>query len=362
MIKKYLILYFLLIAILNSCSSSDNYTPILEPEEISPVVFNLDNMPYNNLSEYNFFDGDLKELNPVYGVLPYDLNSTLFSDYANKKRFVWMPNNVKANYINDHTTLSFPVGTVLIKNFYYENVQPNNNTKIIETRLMYKKENGWDFANYLWNDEQTEASYTNQGHPINIEWIKEGETKSITYRVPSRGECFTCHNKFDVPGPIGPKPQNLNKNYQYIDGSTNQLSKWANFGYLESNYPNNIVSTVSYSDTSKSLELRARSYVDINCAHCHFPQGYCEYRPIRFEFYLTEDLTNMGVCVEPEIDIGNGLTNIISPNNYIRSALHFRINSTEEAYRMPFIGRTIVHDEGVQLMKEWINSLQQTCN
>ncbi|WP_452220149.1 hypothetical protein [Lacinutrix salivirga] len=348
---------------MNSCSSSDNYVPTPNPVQVSPVVFNLEDMPYDNLSDYNFFEGDIKQLNPVYGVLPYDLNSTLFSDYAKKKRFVWMPENVKASYVNDYTTLDFPTGAVLIKNFYYDNVQPNNSSKIIETRLMYKKEDGWDFANYLWNEDQTEATFTNQGHSVDLEWIRQGETKSTTYRVPSRGECFTCHNKFDVPGPIGPKPQNLNRDLTYEDGSANQLSKWVDFGYLEVDYPNNIVSTVNYNDTSKSLELRARSYVDINCAHCHFPQGYCNYRPMLFEFHLTEDLTNMGVCVEPEIEIENsGLTNIVTPTNFTRSAIHFRMSSTEEAYRMPFIGRTIVHEEGVALMEQWINSLTQTCN
>ena len=112
----------------------------------SPVNFDLDNIPYDNLSDYNFFEGELKNLTPTNGVLPYDLISPLFSDYAHKKRFVWMPTNAKAEYVDDHSAFDFPVGTVLIKNFFYENVQPNNDTVIVETRLMYMTEEGWDFA------------------------------------------------------------------------------------------------------------------------------------------------------------------------------------------------------------------------
>jgi hypothetical protein len=183
-------------------------------------------VPYQTLSEYNFFDGTLKNLSPVYGVLPYDLNSTLFSDYAKKKRFVWMPENVSAQYVNDYSTLDFPVGSVLIKNFYYENVQPDNTTKIIETRLMIRKVSEWEFANYVWNEDQTEANLTSDGSFVSIDWINNGSNQTVNYRVPSRAECFTCHNKFDTPVPIGPKPQNINRDYPFADGSQNQLQKW----------------------------------------------------------------------------------------------------------------------------------------
>mgnify|MGYP000264998783 CR=1 FL=1 len=108
-----------------SCASDDNYTALpepqeIEPEETSPVIFDISEMPYQTLSEYNFFDGDLKDLSPVYGVLPYDLNASLFSDYAKKKRFVWMPKNSKATYNGDGNILELPIGSAIIKTFYYD--------------------------------------------------------------------------------------------------------------------------------------------------------------------------------------------------------------------------------------------------
>jgi len=341
-----------------SCSTEDvtvTVTPSLE------VVYNPDELPYPILSDYNFFQGNLKDLEPVPGVLPYNLNSPLFTDYAHKKRFVWMPDGTTSSYNSDHTPLDFPVGAMLIKNFFYDNVLPSGNTRIIETRLMFMTDEGWDFAKYVWNDEQTEATFTNDGSFTSLEWIHDdGTTKSVNYRIPSRNECFSCHNKFGTPVPIGPKPQNLNKEYNYTDGALNQLSKWIEVGYLDSNIPSTIVSTINWEDTSFPLELRVRSYLDINCAHCHSEESYCEYRPMRLAFNENEDDVNKGVCVTPDTQI-SPLTHIIAKGQIDKSVLHFRISSTEEQYRMPLLGRTLQHTEGVRLIEEWINSLSGEC-
>lgn len=352
------LLLFVLVISIQSCANDDenNYIPIPQQK----VVYNPDEMPYQTLSEYNFFEGELKNLEPVSGVLPYDLNSPLFSDYAHKKRFVWMPDGTTASYNSDHTPLDFPVGGMLIKNFYYDNVQPENTTKIIETRLMFMTEEGWDFAKYVWNDEQTEATFADNGSFVDVDWIENGTTNSVNYRIPSRNECFSCHNKFGTPLPIGPKPQNLNKEYNYVEGAFNQLNKWIEVGYLENNLPTTIVSTVNWEDDSFPLELRVRSYLDINCAHCHSEESYCEYRPMRLAFNENDDDVNKGVCVTPDTQI-SPYTHIISSGKVDKSLLHFRISSTEEQYRMPLLGRTLQHAEGVRLVEEWINSLEGEC-
>ena len=326
----------------------------------SSVVNTFVDTPHANLSEYNFFQGDLKDLNPTFGVFPYDLITPLFSDYAKKQRFIWMPNGVNANYIDDYSPLQFPEGTILIKNFFYYNVQPDNSTRILETRLMYKKADGWEFANYIWNGEQTDAVFSNQGDIVDISWL-EGETvKSTNYRIPSRPECFTCHNQLDDPTPIGLKPQNLNKDYNYDSGPANQLRKLSEFGYLNNDLPNDIDASVAWDDETQDLGERVRSYLDINCAHCHSDDGHCNYRPMRFAYPLTEDAANIGVCVEPETQfIPNSY--IVKPNDTDLSILYFRLSSTDESFRMPLLGRTVNHEEGIELMEEWINSLDD-CN
>lgn len=365
------LLFLTLFSTLLSCGSDDSgyeevpvvVVPDPEPdpaEPESPVVLDLARVPYPTLSEYKFYDGDLKNLQPALKVLPYDLNSTLFTDYAHKKRFIWMPAGVKASYTADGKVLNFPDGTVLIKNFYYDNVQPANTTRIIETRLMIKKSTGWIFANYVWNESQTEAVLDMNGSTTNITWLEGNATKSTTYRIPSRVECFTCHKSGVDSLPIGPKPQNLNRMYDYADGSKNQLQKWIEAGYLNNNLPADIISTVDWKDTSKSLELRVRSYVDINCAHCHAEGSHCDYRPMRLAFNETANPVNLGVCVQPH-EFFPGQTYIVNRGNSLRSVMYYRMKSVNEAERMPLLGRTIVHDEGLALIKEWIDSMENPC-
>ena len=172
-----------------------------------------------------------------------------------------------------------------------------------------------------------------------------------------------CHKSSEQPVPIGIKPQNINFNYTFSTGTMNQLSKWIQQGYLENNLPGNIVSTVDYRDTSKPLELRVRSYVDINCAHCHRNNSHCDYRPMRFAFNETTNLVNMGVCVDTQDMAGfpSALSKIVTPGNSNRSMLHYRLNTADPAYMMPLIGRSMIHDEGAALIQEWINSLSGPC-
>ena len=326
------------------------------------VLYDLDNMPFSTLSDYQFFEGNLKDLEPVSGVVPYTLNSTLFSDYAQKKRFIWIPNNSKASFVNENELLDFPVGTILIKSFYYDNVLPDDRTQILETRLIIRKQEGWVFANYAWNDEQSEAVLDMNGSYVDLQWQQAEEIKSVQYRIPSGAECHTCHKVMEIAQPIGPKPRNLNLTYDYEEGSYNQLEKLVSLGYLENTLPDEIAKMPNYNDTSVVLEERVRAYLDINCAHCHSEETHCAYRPMRFDFLLTEDLTNIGVCVDAETDLGFDLGHIVEPGDDRNSVLYYRINSTEPSNRMPLLSRTIVHTEGVELIEAWINSLEINCN
>ena len=331
----------------------------------SPVVVDLAQVPYPRLTDYNFFDGEIANQEPVYGVLPYEPITPLFTDYAHKKRFVWMPNGVKAEYVGDADLLNFPVGSVLIKTFFYENVLPTNTPKIIETRLLIKKSDGWIAADYIWNEGQTEGLLDESGNgaTVPIQFVENGVTRDVNYRIPASSQCFTCHKANFELAPIGMKPQSLNSEYNFADGTQNQLAKWIDQGYLESNVPGDIVTVVDWSDTSKSLDLRVRSYFDINCTSCHSDDGHCNYRAPRFQFDLTADPENMGVCVTSDTPIpGYEGAKLVEPGDPDNSVLFFRMITNEEQYRMPLLGRTIQHEEGVALIEEWINSLTQTCN
>ncbi len=138
MLKKYRIFLLSIVTLfaITYCSpdEDDNYDPI----PVSPVKVDLTQVPYQTLSEYNFFDGEMKNMNPSLNVIPYEPSSTLFTDYAHKKRFVWLPSGTKATYNGDSNILELPVGSAIIKNFYYSNLLPSNTQKILETRVMIR--------------------------------------------------------------------------------------------------------------------------------------------------------------------------------------------------------------------------------
>jgi len=351
-----------IISFLHSCKK-DKVT--IDEDPVAPstaVSVNLASVPYEKLSQYRFFTGTMKDQTPNSGVIPYAPASSLFTDYAKKKRFIWMPNGTISTYVSDDQILDLPVGAALIKTFYYDNVQPGNTTRIIETRVMIRKASGWIFAEYVWNDQQTEAFLDMDGSYTSITWDEGGATKTASgYRIPSSTECLVCHKKNAQPIPIGIKPQNLNVPYTYVDGTMNQLQKMINVGYLQNNLPSSIVSTVNYMDASQSVDVRLRSYLDANCAHCHAEGSHCDYRPMKLAFKETVDPLNMGLCVVPEEFINASLVNIITPTNINKSMMYFRLNATEPSVRMPLLGRTLIHEEGVQLLGEWITA-KQDCN
>ncbi len=368
--KNYYLIALLLISatlITISCNSDEEeYVPV------SPVVVDLTQVPYPKLSDYHFFDGAMKDMVPSLNVIPYEPSSTLFTDYAHKKRFVWIPPGTKATYNGDGNIIELPVGSAIIKNFYYDYMQPSNTRKILETRIMIRKSTGWIFAEYVWNDEQTEAFFDLTGSNKAITFVENGVTKSANYRIPNEAQCLTCHKLRDpltsvyTSSPIGIKPQFLNWSYNYGSETKNQLTKWKEIGLVENNFnlPSTENTVVNYNDVSKPIELRARSYFDMNCAHCHSEKGHCYYRPMRFSFQETmNNNTNMGVCVDTQDmqDFPPALSKIVTPGNVNRSMLYYRINTENEAYMMPLHGRSLIHEEGVALIAQWINSLTP-CN
>ncbi|MFK7755643.1 MAG: hypothetical protein AB8B53_01785 [Flavobacteriales bacterium] len=335
-------------------------------EECPPVIsgkFNFSQFPLANLSDYGFFIGDMKDQVVTDDILPYDVITPLFSDYAHKKRFLWMPEDSISTYNQDGEILDMPDHTIIIKSFYYDNVQPGNTTRIVETRLLYKIAGEWNFADYVWNDAQTEAVFDLDGSTIDIAFINDfGEQLDVNYRIPSEAECLTCHKITDNALPIGPKPQNLNKNYSYSSGEMNQLQKWIEVGFLNPEMPAMIETVVDWTDEALPKLDRVRAYLDMNCAHCHREGSHCSYRPMRFAWNETDDFENIGLCVEPAEPIDPNQLFVVAPGNANKSMLYYRIDNENPAERMPLMGRTINHQEGIDLIRDWINELEINCD
>lgn len=323
---------------------------------------------FDMLSKYNFFTGKIKDLQPNEGVLPYDLNSALFTDYAEKARFVWMPDGTSAEYHDRDEVLDLPLGAVLIKNFFYNNDETDlsKGRKVIETRLLVNRGEKWDALTYVWNDEQTDATITSIGDVKKVSWVNaQGVKMDINYVVPDKNQCKGCHEYKGKLMPIGPKVRNINKIYEYTEGKENQLDKWASVGYLtgydkDAEHPK----TADWEDpNSGTLHQRAMAYLDINCGHCHNPNGPGGVSGLDLSYY-NEMGPTLGICKSPvSAGKGSGGNHFdIVPGQPDKSILVFRMETTDPGAMMPEVGRTVTHVEGVALIKEWINTMEGTCN
>lgn len=350
MASKYNLILLLTLSTLlfTSCSSDDtSYQPIRD------VSVDLDLVPYAKLSDYNLFTGNLSDLTPNAELLQYRPNSELFVDYAHKSRYVWMPKGTKANFVSENDPLQLPVGSLLIKNLFYD-AQQVGNKRNTETRLMIKTADGWTFANYVWNEAQTEAYYDTNGGTIPLTIQHNNQPLELNYMIPATNQCVSCHSKQEEIVPIGIKPIHLNN---ALNGS-NQLQQWIQKGFLENNLPQNIKAVVDYTDTSASLNERARAYFDIQCAYCHNDNGSAYYVPLRMDYSQTIDPYNMGACMSssmPVPGISHGYA--IEPQNPSNSVLLAMMNTNNPMFKMPRIGRSTIHQEGVALIEEWILSL-----
>jgi uncharacterized repeat protein (TIGR03806 family) len=307
-----------------------------------------------NLSDYGFFKGTLKEQIPSDGVVLYTLNSPLFSDYASKLRFVKLPAGQSVSY-NPDSVLQFPVGSAIVKTFYYpiDERNPKKGRRLMETRVLLHEAKGWVALPYIWNKEQTDAILEVAGGSDQVSWIDgSGKKQSFEYQVPNMNQCKGCHERSGEMTPIGPSVRQLN------DG--HQLQNWSTTGLLKGLPKDHIPALVNYSDASASLDDRVKAYLDINCAHCHNPTG-----PARSSgLYLTwdsKDRTAYGFFKAP-VAAGRGSGNLsydIVPGKPEQSILHYRMASRDPGVMMPELGRQLTHHEGVELVRSWIASLPQ---
>lgn len=316
---------------------------------------------HEKLSDYGFFKGKLADLTPNVDVTPYQLNTPLFSDYAEKLRFVRLPKGTNATY-QPVETFDFPKGTVLIKNFYYYNDfrDKSKGRRIMETRLLIHQEEGWEAFPYSWNDQQTEAYLDVAGDTKDVIWKDEnGKKQTLAYTIPNVNQCKGCHLKSEKITPIGLVARQLNGDFEYPEGKANQLEQWKKAGILVGLPALSEVEKVPmWADMSADLNSKARAWLDINCAFCHNPKGVASTSGL-FLSYHEQNKTALGIFKTP-VAAGKGSGNRqfdIIPQQPDKSILVYRIESTDPAAMMPELGRKTVHKEGVALIKAWIKNM-----
>ncbi|MEZ5960326.1 MAG: hypothetical protein R3C30_07840 [Hyphomonadaceae bacterium] len=328
------------------------------------------------LLAYHFFR-DAGARTPNERVTPYDLNTPLYSDGALKFRYVYIPAGQQAQYREDGV-FEFPVGTVLIKTFAFaaDMRRPTENVRFLETRLLIRRAEGWVAYPYVWNEAQTAARLSVIGADVPVNFTNEqGQAIALDWAVPNRNQCKGCHDLAGDLTPIGPSARNLNRAGENIafspwnggEGepviprseplSFNQLDAWIDDGLLAGAPRSTEAPSVprAYEASTGPLDLRARAYLDVNCAHCHNPQGPAHTSGLDLRWSQHEPIA-WGVLKRP-IAAGRGSAGFefaIEPGHPERSILLHRMRSTDPGVMMPETGRQLVDERGAALIEQWI--------
>lgn len=336
---------------------SDEITPEPEPS-----------VPYETLSEYGFFEGNGSLQVPVDGVVPFEVISVLFSDFAGKFRFIALPPGETIEYVADDIW-EFPVGTVVIKSFAFDHDMrdPDQGYDIVETRLLILGDAGWSGHVYLWNEDETEAYRHVPGERVPVTWIDlEGVEQSIEYRVPDTNQCLSCHGTGTHTDLLGVHSRQLNRTNDYGGGLVNQIDHIELLGLFSGPVPAAAErDTFPFpADEAEPVEARARAYLDANCAHCHSPTGMAQPTGLFLGREVTDE-SALGVCRRP-FSAGQGAGGRsfdIVPGAPDQSIITFRMESADAQIKMPEFPSVLADLEGAALVAEWILGMEpQGCD
>jgi uncharacterized repeat protein (TIGR03806 family) len=299
-----------------------------------------------------------RDLIPSKGLIPYDIVVAFWSDGANKARWVSVPKE-KIRYAPTGDWI-FPRGTVFIKTFELSTDAADPSVKRrLETRLLVCDSTGGVYGVvYKWRPDNSDADLlsTSRSEEIPIKTATR-EVRNQTWYYPSRPDCLACHNA-KTSGVLGVKTRQMNRAFTYPSGVTdNELRAWNHVGLFApavndadlAKFP----TLAAADDVSRSLQDRARSYLDANCAQCHRPGGTVAYFDARYDTPLEQqELVDGPVLIDQGID----RPRVISPHDIWRSIVFMRVNTLDDI-KMPPIARETIDQKGVKLLRDWITSL-----
>lgn len=316
------------------------------PQPVNDSVIVAPGLP-RQLSQFGFFEGKGVSA-PNRALIRYALRTPLFSDYADKQRFMYIPAGSRAQVKAD-AHVEFPVGSALIKTFGYGS---GADFRPIETRVLLRRASGWEALPYVWNADLTDADLKIAGTRLPISVTKpSGDQAQISYAVPNKNQCKECHANNGNVTPNGPYFPNM-------DLTFGQLRRFRS----QANWPKNPVMNdgpVWNNPATGTLDARARAYLMVNCAHCHNPQGSASNSGLFLNYAAAQDRTATGIYKRP-VAAGRGSGGhdfAIAPGKPEASIMIHRMGSTEPGVAMPEVGRSMVHEEGVALIREWISSI-----
>jgi uncharacterized repeat protein (TIGR03806 family) len=289
---------------------------------------------------------------PNARVIPYGLATPLFSDHADKARFLYVPEGKTARYAGEGL-LDIPVGSVLIKHFGF--ARADGSLDLIETRLLVHQADGWKAWPYVWNADDSAATLKRAGARIAVTGHDgAGKPVALNWQVPNVNQCKGCHAAGNALVPIGPKARNLNHDFQ----GENNLARLTRLGLVTGD-PENAPRLPDWKGAGETLEHRARAYLDVNCGHCHKPDGPASNSGL-FLTWETPSGPHIGIGKGP-VAAGRGSGGrmvSIDPGHPDRSILTYRMESTEPGVMMPELGRTQPDEAGVALVRDWIAAMR----
>ncbi len=309
------------------------------------------------LSQTGAFE-DTARMVPSAGLIPYELNVSFWSDGAGKSRWMALPANAKIGF-SQKGDWSFPAGTVFVKHFYLAtNESRPEQRRRLETRLLVRTADGSVYgATYKWRPDNQDADLlaTNLTEPIVIETAHGLRIQNWYY--PSREDCRTCHTD-RTGGVLGVKSRQLNCDLTDAAGvAENQLHRWSRLGLFDAPISDATIAQCDRlaraDDAGRSLEDRARSFLDANCSNCHRPGGTVAYFDARYDTPLAKQGLIEGQIL---LDEGIDRPRIIAPNDIWRSILYMRAQATD-ALKMPPLAHETVDARGMALLRDWIQSL-----
>jgi uncharacterized repeat protein (TIGR03806 family) len=301
---------------------------------------------------------DTRSLTPSDGLIPYEIRVPFWSDGASKIRWVAVPKE-KIGFAPEGEW-TFPSGVVFVKTFELPVDEANPALKRrLETRLLVRDSAGGVYGVvYKWRADNSDAdllsSSLSEEIPIRS---ASGETRYQTWYYPSRKDCLQCHNPH-AAGVLGVKTRQMNRDVTYPTGVTdNQLRTWNHLGLFTSELDETRLSSypqlAQMDDSTRSLEDRARSYLDANCSQCHRPGVTAASFDARYDTPLDKQgLVDGPVLIDERID----RSRVIAPNDIWRSIAFMRVNSAGDI-RMPPLARETIDTQGVALLQQWIGSL-----
>jgi len=283
------------------------------------------------LSDYAIFKGALSNLEPSDDFFLYELATPLFTDYAEKQRLIKLPKGTvlkpSGNGLPD-----FPDGTILVKTFFYYKDKTNfsSGKKILETRILLKEDSKWSVGTYVWNPEQNEAVLFESGLNETVNWIDEqGKANVISYHIPNKNACITCHQVSSKILPLGLKIRNLNISVSRNNMQINQLHYFQNSGLMDALDPSSYTTLPDWQDVNASQEERSRAYLDVNCSHCHNSGGFAS-----------------GSNLFMNYEVSTEETRILQRGAQIIDEMEHK--------RMPRLGTSVIDKEGLELLKSYL--------